>query len=368
MRRRLAGGLLVLSSLLLIAGACSTFGEDDVTPPVSAIDAGSDASSTDAPDPLPEAAADAGSCGKCEGECLPADGGCAPFDPAPALPTDGTITALAVSGANLYLTTTARGGSLWRLDIPNKGKTNVPVMMVVDANAAGVATSGNYVHSSLSETPSGKTYLGHVVKGAGAGAVVTRSDRSSAHVAANDDYVYAATTTELHTCDLLNLYNACTTTAVGVEVSRLAASGAVYCIHGRYDDGDAGAQGVYCGTGLGMPSLRGAASAVDALAIRGQRVFWAGPAEITSASVTGAPSVKSIAAAGVTALAVDTDELVVATGARIFRCPKDDCPLKDRQNLTLAPGIERLALSDDHVYFTYGVGGSKRLGRVPRRP
>lgn len=372
MRRRLAGGVLLPYLVLSLAGACSTFGDEDTNGnPTPVADAGSDASSTgDGAVVPPDAGGDGASfCGTCEGPCLPSGGGCVPFEPAPDIPP-GDVTGLEVALGNVYLATTSRGGSLWRIDIPKRGLTSSPVMMVVDANATGVALSNNYVHSAMATTPAGKTFLGHVVKGAGVGAGVLRSDLPSSYVAANDDYVYAATNTLLHACDRTNLYVGCSPMPGNFEIAKLAGAGNAYCLHGRYDDleaGATGARGVYCGTNIDAPALRGEVDTVNAIAMRGARVFWADPTSITTTFVAGG-ALTPIAAPGVTALAADNDDLVVATDTQIYRCPKDDCQNGVRKVLTEAKGIDRIALSIEHAYFTYGDAGAKRLGRVPRRP
>jgi len=373
---------VLLPSLFLfaVAGACSTFGDEGTSTPTNpAVDAGADASSTDGPpiesgDGGDQPVDAAGFCGRCEGKCLPADAGCEPFDPAPAFPADGTITGLDVGVGDVYVATTSNNGSLIRIDIPKHGFTTTPVEMVFGRGVIDVALLGSYVHSAFTSTSAAtKTFLGHVAKGSGPGAIIVPSNRGSARVAANQNYAYGATDSELHACNRADLYNACDTLgSPGVIIARLVAAGLdTYCFHGKWEDPDGGPPadvGVYCGQNASPPVLRQAVGAVTALTLRGNRVFWAADGAIASESATGASDPRTFPAAGVTALTTDPTDLFFATATQIFRCPKDTCLVSERVALTAADGIDRLAISADHVYFTYSAGTAKHIGRVPRRP
>lgn len=305
---------------------------------------------------------------------MPGDGGCEPFEPAPAFPADGTITGLDVGVGDVYVATTSNSGSLIRIDIPKHGFTTTPVEMVFGRGVMDVALLGSYVHAAFTtSTAASKTFLGHVAKGSTPGANVFLSDRGCPRVAANQNYAYGATDTELHACNRADLYNGCDTlSAPGVSIGRIVAAGLdTYCFHGKWEDPDGGPAaevGVYCGQNASPPLFRGGVSGVSALAMRGSRVFWASGTTITSQSVTGASDTKTFPAEGVTALTADNTDLFIATDSRIVRCPRDTCTESERVVLTGASGIDRIAISADHVYFAYGAAGARHIGRVPRRP
>lgn len=366
MRRRLAGGVLVLSSLLLIAGACTSFGEDPVDPSDGGMGNDGSSSGETGVDALGDVD-DAGGCGRCEGPCLPAGGGCAPFEPAEGLPADLPVTGLAVSGNFVFVSAAVSGGALYRIPIPGKNKTSPAVPMLTSTPIDDIALAANDVILASYLSSTGKIVLSGIDKTTNGGTVRSTS-LPSARVAANDTHVYGAVSEQLHVCSLASFPNTCITSPPSaLTVSQLAAAGDSYCIAGSVGGSDGG---IFCGVGeIAIPGFRAPGTNVNALTMRNGKVYWATAAHIGSTTFSSVPAApKLFLVPDVKALAVEGNDLFYTQGTTIVRCPKDDCADDKRDILTTLPGIERLAVSDDHVYFTHGTAAGRRLARVPRKP
>jgi len=363
MRRTLAAGLLFSFVLAMpFGGACTSFGDEARTPEP-------DASSVDG-GPAGESGVgdagrgDAGACGRCEGACLqPA--GCAPVEFASGLPAAFSATALVASSNFVYVASQAPG-ALYRIPIP-KGKEVPEATKVASADSiSDLALSADYVVGAIHFSEQGKRVLSHLEKSS---ASVIYSTLASDKVAANDGYAYGAVDGALSICPLTGLYGGCLPYIGGtVNVGRLAAVTNSYCIVGSVNSGSAG---IYCADSSATTNtlqLRAQAENVTALTMRGGRVYWATAANVRWASLSSGATATTIEVPLVTALTVDADDLFYTTGTTIVRCQKDDCAPTKRDILTAAPGIGHLAVSGDFVYFTHGVPGSERVGRVPRKP
>ena len=359
---RLAVGLLLPFALAIpIGGACSSFGEEEL--PEAGVGDGGVGSDTglDAPG---DVVGEGGGCGRCEAACLPV--GCAPYEPAEGLPADLPVTGLAVSGNFVFVSAAVSGGTLFRIPIPGKSKTSPAVPMLTSTPIDDIALAANDVILASYLSPSGPIVLSGIDKTTNGGAVRSTS-RPSARVAANDTHAYGAVSEQLHVCSLASFPNTCISSpAAALTVSQLAAVGDSYCIAGSAGGANTG---IFCGAGETLsPVLRVAEPKVNALTMRGGKVYWATDLSIGSTSYSSTVTVTKLPVPGAKALAVEGNDLFYIQGTTIVRCPKDDCPDDKRDILTSVPGIERLAVSDEHVYFTHGAPGGRRLARVPRRP
>lgn len=367
MRRQLAAGLVLSFALAVpFGGACSSFGEEEPSGGSSEAGANEDGSTPDASSG--EASTDTGNdpCRRCEAQCLPS--GCAPFEPVTDLPPDLPVTGLVASGSFVFLSVDqGSAATLYRIPISKKNETAPAKVMTTAVSISDIALSTADVLGAMQSSGSGTRTISQIDKSANAGAA-TYSAHDAERVAVNDTYVYGALDASVKACALTAITSSCSTSSSGATVSaeRIAAQGSSYCISGKVGLGQ---KGIYCGVGNTFPPAFGTSvTEVTALTMRGGKVFWATADRIGVATYSTTFKPVDIDVPNVVALDVDGDNLFYSNGVTIVRCDKDTCPIDKRTILTAVPGIQRLVVADEYVYFVYGPAPNRRLGRVPWKP
>lgn len=354
---------LVVGALVALGGACSSFGEErpDATDDGGVPNDTGTGGDTQESGPLTDGA----TCG-CETPCLFPGAPCLPYEPATGLPADMQVTALAASSNLVFLAGQQTSATLWRIPVPKEMETSAAISMATTNSISDIALSADDVIGAMFSNGASARVLASI--GKTKNGAVAYSPYVSERVAANDAFAYGATDDAMYICPLASIstFSGCVP-RMGITIDRLAAAGTYYCIHGAPNGS---ATGIYCAEGSSTALvLRAPIPAVEAFEVRGGRVYWSTANDIGWAGVSGNPDSKNIPISGVTALALEGDDLFYTTGTTIVRCDKtSDCPTTKRDILTSAANIQRFALSERHVYFVHTTPGGPRLARVPRKP
>lgn len=254
---------------------------------------------------------------------------------------------------------------LWKIAIEDGGGAAPAVVMHDGKNISQVNIGSSSIF--FAADVSGNDLLSSLDKGATPPTLpamfVGLSGVTWIGVAANE--VVAASATQLTACTYS--FGACRAIVAGATIVRAAAGGDDACFIGTQSTNT----GLHCGAvpaGSPPPAFKRAepSPSITAMAVRGSRAYWATPAVVRWEPLGNAEG-ETFAIPGVTALALDGEDLYYAVGSDLFRCRKDGCASSVR--LASAPATISFIAPEDRqkkVYFLYGKGAASRIARVPR--